>query len=136
MGKVDKEQRHIRNDPPGESSFKSSDRRLRGNRLNISFQVIASYQGKIIQGYVEAINISWSGMLLATNFPINLYDELRLEFTLPGSDAAICTYAKVVHRINGNFPEEPTRVGVVFTEVDPNTRRMLSGYVLERLQAI
>jgi c-di-GMP-binding flagellar brake protein YcgR len=88
-----------------------------------------------IQGFIEALNLSWSGMLLATNFPLNVNDQLTLEFTLPGSTLAITTQAKVIHREEGNSPEEATLVGVAFTEIDPNIQRMLSGFVLEHLPA-
>ena len=74
-------------------------------------------------------------MMLATNFPLNLRDELTLEFRLPGSDLPITTRARVVHRSNGRVPEEATMVGVTFVESDPNVARMLSGFVLEHLAA-
>lgn len=134
MGKTDKNKTHPENRPEPISPNTGSDRRIRGARLNVSFPVIATHRGHPIQGYIEAVNLSWSGMLLATNFPLNPQDELTLEFRLPGSDIPITTRAKVVRRMDGTIPEEATLVGVVFTETDPNIQRMLSGFVLEHLQ--
>ena len=112
-----------------------SDRRIRGARVSVSFPVTATHRGHPIQGHVWAVNLSWSGMMLATNFPLNPQDELTLDFRLPGSDIPIVTRARVVHRTHGRVPEEATFVGVAFIEADPNVRRMLSGFVLEHLTA-
>jgi c-di-GMP-binding flagellar brake protein YcgR len=110
-----------------------SDRRIRSGRVNVSFPITATHRGHPIQGHLWAVNLSWSGMMIATNFPLNARDELTLEFRLPGSDIPITTRARVVHRTHGRVPEEATMVGVAFVETDPNIQRMLSGFVLEHL---
>jgi hypothetical protein len=112
-----------------------SDRRIRSARVNVSFPVTATHRGNPIQGHLWAVNVSWSGMMIATNFPLNLRDELTLEFRLPGSDLPITTRARVVHRSDGRIPEEATLVGVAFIESDPNIARMLSGFVLENISS-
>lgn len=111
----------------------TEDRKLRADRLYISFPVVASHRGHPIQGLVEAVNISWSGMLLLTNFPVNPGDQLRLEFTLPESACPISVLAKVVRRIDATHPTEGTILGVMFQDLDPNVRRMINGYILEHL---
>jgi len=119
--------------PPGEPLEKMENRRIKGERLEVSFPVYARHKGKLIQGFIEALNISWSGMLLATNFPLDSNDQLDLEFTLPEKEIPVSVKAKVVHIIDGTLPEHATRIGVVFEEMDPNVHRMISGFVLENL---
>jgi len=136
MAKADREFLHEDLDElliSGTSSLEGEDRRLRGERVWVDFSVIVTHRGNPIQGLIEAVNLSWSGMLLATNFPLNINDQLTLEFRLPDSDIPVSAKARVIHRKEGLVAEEATMVGVVFTEVDPNVRRMLTGYVLEHL---
>lgn len=133
MGKVDKFRENAPNLPPDRTPERSDDRRIRGHRLSVSIPVVVRYRGKVIQGYVEALNISWSGMLLATNFPLSAADRLALEFTLPNSETPISVLAKVVRIQDGLIPEHATLIGVLFEEVEPNVQRMISGFVLEHL---
>lgn len=123
----------IRNRPEPIAPAPGTDRKIRADRISVSFPVMATHAGHPIQGHLWAMNLSWSGMMLATNFPLNLRDELTLEFRLPESEIPITIIAKVVHRTFGRIPEEATLIGVHFIEADPNVRRMLSGYVLEHL---
>ena len=118
---------------PHTVEYPGENRRLRANRIDVSFAVVATQRGLPIQGYIEAINLSWSGMLLATNFPLNVGDRLVLEFTLPGKEASLTAHARVIHKRVEERPEEATAIGVAFEELDPNVQRMLSGYVLEKL---
>lgn len=134
MGKADKFQTSTPSVPPGEYSGRSDDRRIRGERLEVSFPVYATQKGNPIQGYIEAQNISWSGMLLATNFPLNIGDRMILEFRLPGDEIPITVRSRVVHRLDERVPEEATMIGVVFEDVDPNVQRMIAGFVLENLE--
>lgn len=114
-------------------TFYGEDRRIRGERVDVHFPVMVTQQGTPIQGDVLALNLSWSGMLLATNFPLNLNDQINLEFRLPNNDVPIGLTAKVIHQKNGKKMEDPTFVGVAFIKVEPNIQRMLMGYVLENL---
>jgi hypothetical protein len=135
MGKTDKEKIRHETLPEPVPAYSGSDRRIRGSRLDVSFPVTVTHRGHPIQGYVEAVNLSWSGMLLATNFPLNVKDEIVLEFRLPESYVSITVKARVVHREDGRIPEEATLVGVRFLEPDPNVERLLTGFVLEHLSA-
>jgi hypothetical protein len=133
VGKTDKTLPSSGNRPEPVFPDAGSDRRIRSVRVNVSFPVTVTHRGHPIQGHVWAVNLSWSGMMLATNFPLNVRDELTMEFRLPGSDLPITTRARVIHRTHGRVPEEATMVGVAFIESDPNIQRMLSGFVLEHL---
>ena len=109
------------------------DRRIRGRRLDVRFMVIATMEGRPVQGFIECQNLSWSGMMLLTNFPLKIKDRLGLEFRLPDSDVPVTVRARVVYTIDGAVPEDGTQVGVVFEQLDINVQRMISGFVLERL---
>ncbi len=112
----------------------NEDRRIRGQRLAVGFPVVATVNGNPIQGFMEAVNISWSGMLIDTNFPLSVGDRIQLEFTLPESDIPITAPARVVHKIAERRPEEATQIGVTFENLEPNIQRMISGFVLENLR--
>jgi len=107
------------------------DRRLKGERVHITFPIYMTYKGSLIQGYTQAINLSWSGMKIETNFPLNVGDRVQLEFTLPEHHIPISVKAKVIHKLNERIPEEATEIGLAFEELEPNIQRMLSGFVLE-----
>src|SRR5580765_6846294 len=87
---------------------KGEDRRMKGERLNVSFPVFVTFRGSLVQGYTQAINLSWSGMMVITNFPLNVSDKVGLEFTLPGHHIPVSAKAKVIHRIKEKSPEEAT----------------------------
>lgn len=107
------------------------DRRLKGERVHVTFPIYMTYKGSLIQGYTQAINLSWAGMRIETNFPLNVGDRVQLEFTLPEHHIPISIKAKVIHKINERTPEEATELGLAFEELEPNIQRMLSGFVLE-----
>lgn len=113
----------------------NTNRKIRAKRLHVSFPVQVTHKGSPIQGWAEAENISFSGMLLLTNFPMNVRDEFTLEFTLPTHDIPVQTRARVVRIVDGRTHDEPTMIAVSFIAVDPNVSKIISGFVLENLSA-
>lgn len=113
--------------------YQGTDRRIRGHRVDVSFPVTVSHKSILIQGFVEAINLSWSGMMLATNFPLNINDVVDLEFLLPDSDVITHVRARVTRTITNAEPDAPVIMGLLFTDVDVNVSRMLQGFVLTHL---
>lgn len=113
----------------------NTDRKIRAKRLKVSFPVQVTHNGSPIQGWAEAENISWSGMLLITNFPLDLQDQFTLEFTLPTHDIPVQVRAKAVRILNGRTHDEPTTVAMSFMQIDPNVSKIISGFVLEHLSA-
>lgn len=113
--------------------YQGTDRRIRGHRVDVSFPVTVSHKSILIQGFVEAINLSWSGMMLATNFPLNIDDVVDLEFLLPDSDVITHVRARVTRTITNAEPDAPVIMGLLFTDVDVNVSRMLQGFVLTHL---
>jgi hypothetical protein len=133
VSKVDKLETSVAVPPLEGPLEKEEDRRLKGQRLYVSFPVVVSYKGNVIRGFIEAQNISWSGMMIATNFPLDVGDRLHLEFTLPNTDLPISVDSRVVYRLNERVPEEATEIGLIFENVETNVQRMISGFVLEHL---
>lgn len=115
-------------------SGQATDRRIRARRLEVAFPVNMTHKGNPIHGYAEAINISWSGVLLATNFPVSIGDEFTLEFTLPTFQIPIQTQARVIRTTPERFHDEPTMVGLAFINLETNVSRMITGFVLEHLE--
>ena len=111
----------------------NTNRRIRAKRLHVSFPVQITHKGSPVHGYAEAKNISFSGMLLMTNFPMDTRDPFTLEFTLPNHDIPIQTKVRVVRSIDGATHDEPTTVAVVFVDIDPNVSKLISGFFLENI---
>lgn len=113
----------------------NTNRKIRAKRLHVSFPVQVTHKGSPIHGWAEAENISFSGMLLLTNFPMNVLDEFTLEFTLPGHDIPVQAKTRVVRVVDGRTHDEPTMIAVSFIQIDQNVSKIISGFVLENLSA-
>ncbi len=113
----------------------NTDRKIRAKRLKVSFPVQITQKGSPIHGWAEAENISFSGMLLLTNFPMHVKDEFSMEFTLPTHDIPVQTKARVVRVVEGRTHDEPTVIAVAFITIDPNVSKIISGFVLENLSS-
>lgn len=134
MSKIDRQKSTQDSIIPASEWQEGQNRRLRGDRLEIYFPLTLSLSdGSPLHGYAEAVNLSWAGLLLETNLILNEGETLQMEFILPQTQTAIHTSAKVVRRTNHPKIPEFNLVGVLFLEMDVNHRRMISGYVLERL---
>lgn len=112
----------------------SGTRRIRASRIQVSFPVQVTHRGNPIHGYAYAENISWSGVLVATNFPVSVGDEFTLEFTLPTFLIPIQTQARVIRTVPETRPDEATLVGLAFVNLDTNVSRMITGFVLQNLE--
>jgi hypothetical protein len=113
----------------------NTDRKIRAKRLKVAFQVQVTHKGSPIHGWAEATNISFSGMLLLTNFPMDILDEFSVEFTLPGHDIPVQAKARVVRMTQGRSHDEPTVLAVAFIEIEQNVSKIISGFVLENLSS-
>lgn len=113
----------------------NTDRKIRAKRLKVSFPVNVTHKGSPIHGWAEANNISFSGMLLLTNFPMNVLDEFTMEFTLPTHDIPVQIKARVVRVVDGRTHDEPTMLAVSFVQIDSNVSKIISGFVLENLSS-
>ncbi len=113
----------------------NTDRKIRAKRLKVAFPVQITHKGSPIHGWAEASNISFSGMLLLTNFPMDVLDEFTVEFTLPEHDLPLQAKTRVVRVTQGRSHDEPTVLAVAFIEIEQNTSKIIAGFVLENLAA-
>ncbi len=90
-------------------------------RFPVSFQVEAASDGGRPE-QAQALNLSVSGMLLETQAPLGLRDDVRLRFTLPHAKAPLTVRAQVV-RIAG------TQFGLEFRGLGEGDSRQLDGYL-------
>ncbi|MCC7460695.1 MAG: PilZ domain-containing protein [Proteobacteria bacterium] len=116
-----------------ENPLYNTDRKIRAKRLKVSFPVQVTHKGSPIHGWAEACNISFSGMLLLTNFPMNAKDEFSVEFTLPGHDIPVRALARVVRVTEGITFDSPTVMAISFIQIEQNVSKIISGFVLENL---
>ena len=118
-----------------ENPLYNTDRKIRAKRLKVAFPVQVTHKGSPIHGWAEACNISFSGMLLLTNFPMNVRDEFHVEFTLPGHDIPVQALARVVRITEAITHDSPTVMAVSFIQIEQNVSKIISGFVLENLSS-
>ncbi|MCB0327789.1 MAG: PilZ domain-containing protein [Bdellovibrionales bacterium] len=120
-------------DDPSITEGEGSTRLIRAKRLNVAIPLQMSHKGSPIHGYAEALNLSWSGMLVATNFPADENDEFVIEFTLPNLHTPMSIRAKAVRIEQGHGPHDPTMMALAFKNPHPKVAKMISDFVLENL---
>ena len=72
---------------------------------------------------VKGENISVSGLLVRCTEPFPDDSEIRVAFTLPGSNASISSVARVAHIVPGAF------MGLELTGLNPEARQQIDQYV-------
>ncbi len=114
--------------------FKEGEnRRIKGDRLDVSIPIYVAIDPQTpMQGYFQSVNMSWSGLLMETDIIFNEGDEMIVEFNLPQTQFNVRSRARIIRKMKHPHPEL-TYIGVLFSQMDPNIRRMLSGYVLEHM---
>jgi len=90
-------------------------------RFPVSFQVEALAGGRPEQA--QALNLSASGMLIETQAPLGVRDEVRLRFTLPKSGQPIATGGQVVRVAGGS------QFGVEFRGLADKDARQIAGFL-------
>jgi hypothetical protein len=111
----------------------ATDRQIRARRLEVDFPIKVTVGGNPIHGFAQAVNLSWSGILIATNFPMAQGDVCTLEFSLPDYPFPLRANAKVVRVQKERAFDEATMIGFAFQALETNVSRMISGFVLEHL---
>ena len=91
-------------------------------RFPVSFQVEALANGGRPER-AQALNLSASGILLETQAPLAVRDEVKLRFTLPRSGQPIATGGQVV-RVGGG-----AQFGVEFRGLAENDARQIAGFL-------
>jgi hypothetical protein len=91
-------------------------------RFPVSFAVEASGNGSGAAN-ARALNLSASGMLIETEVPLAVQDEVRLEFGLPVSIDPMSVHGQVVRLAS------PSQFGVEFRRLVPEQARRIQGYL-------
>ena len=91
-------------------------------RFPVSFQVEAASDGGRPE-QAQAVNLSVSGMLLETQAPLGLRDDVRLRFTLPHAKSPLTLRAQVVRLAAG------AQFGLEFRGLADGDSRQLEGYL-------
>ena len=80
-----------------------------------------------------ARNINEGGLFVESETPRPLGTRVDLQFQLPGSDAPVQVTGSVV-RTSAGSPDEPSGMGIVFDDLDGQTRQRINELV-RRLRA-
>ena len=116
-----------------------SRRRQGGNkralpRIDLEVNVAAASDAGAHAG--ATLNISAGGVFLATERPINVGDQLKLELTLPGSKRSISVDSKVRwvrrRRIAGRRVR-PAGMGLQFTNLTTETSSVIGSFLQAHL---
>jgi hypothetical protein len=90
-------------------------------RFPVAFQVEALSNGRPEQA--QAVNLSASGILIETQAPLGLHDEVRLRFTLPKSAKMVATSGHVV-RVAAE-----SRFGIEFRGLADQDSQQIAGFL-------
>jgi DNA-binding response OmpR family regulator len=91
-------------------------------RFPVAFQVEALADGGRPE-QAQALNLSASGMLIETQAPLGVRDEVRLRFTLPKSGQPISTGGQVVRVAGGS------QFGVEFRGLAEKDAKQIAGFL-------
>lgn len=89
----------------------------------VSLQVPIECRSDSRRLLAKAENISISGLLVRCSEPFPHDSEMVVSFTLPGSNTAITTAARVAHVVPGVF------MGLELTGLSPEARQQIDQYV-------
>ena len=92
-------------------------------RLPVSFEVEARTGSEVETAAATAINISTSGMLIDSAFPLHIGDDVDFCFHLPGSDSVISGCGRVVRQAGR------TQFGVEFYGLEGDGREQIAAWV-------
>jgi CheY-like chemotaxis protein len=94
----------------------------RETRFGVSFEVEARTGSGVESASATALNVSTSGMLIDSAFPLHIGDDVDFAFQLPGSDAWIRGCGRVVRQAGR------TQFGVEFYGLEGDGRELLSAW--------
>jgi len=92
------------------------------SRLPVSFEVEARTGSGVESSAATALNISTSGMLIDSAFPLHIGDDVDFHFVLPGSDTPIRGCGRVVRQAGR------TQFGVEFYGLEGEGREALAAW--------
>ena len=77
----------------------------------------------------QGVDISATGMGVATGAPLNLDDRLFIRFTLPGENRALHVEGRVRNISEPTKAGEPKKVGLSFDKLSPLDAAHLANYI-------
>jgi CheY-like chemotaxis protein len=92
-------------------------------RLSVGFEVEARTGSAIESASATALNVSISGMLIDSTFPLHIGDDLDFAFQLPGSAVTIRGCGRVVRQAGR------TQFGVEFYGIEGEGRDLIAAWV-------
>lgn len=100
----------------------------------LATQVRMGEEWEYFYGYAK--NISRSGLFVYTVRPLNVGDEFKIEFTVPGTEISVNCAARVVwersyHQADTHGP----RMGIKFSNIDPQTADRLDQWIASQLKS-
>jgi len=87
---------------------------LRVNALNLSHVAVDDREDAVKQAIGRTLNVSETGILLETHFPIE--SDQNVELTLGFEEDLVSLKGKVIHLLNGETGK--FEMGIQFTDVD------------------
>ena len=106
-------------------TFKNKRKHQRFKTLNLSYICLDENQNIVKQGMGRTLNISESGILLETHFPIEFKHTVQLTLSLE-EDLLDITGKPIHAKSTGAGRYE---IGIQFFELDQNTNRVIKKFI-------
>ena len=98
---------------------------LRVNALNLSHVAVDDKETIVKQAIGRTLNVSESGILLETHFPIE--SDQNVELTLGFEENLVNLRGKVVHLLNGETGK--FEMGIQFTDIDEDATGVIKDFI-------
>ena len=107
-------------------TFENKRKHERIRSLNLSYVCLDEDENIVKQGMGRTLNISESGILLETHFPIEFRHVVQLTISL--EEDLLDIKGQPIH-VKSN-EEGKYEIGIQFSELDQNTSRILKKFIL------
>jgi hypothetical protein len=97
----------------------------RVNTLNLSHVAVDDRETTVKQAIGRTLNVSETGILLETHFPIE--SDQRVELTLGFEENLVNLKGKVIHLLNGETGK--FEMGIQFTDIDEEGIKVIQDFI-------
>ena len=98
---------------------------MRVNALNLSHVAVDDQETTVKQAIGRTLNVSETGILLETHFPIE--SDQKVELTLGFEEILVSLKGKVVHLLNGETGK--FEMGIQFTDIDEEGTHVIKDFI-------
>lgn len=98
---------------------------MRINALNLSHVAVDDQEDTIKQAIGRTLNVSETGILLETHFPIE--SDQNVELTLGFEENLVNLKGKVIHLLNGETGK--FEMGIKFTDIDAQGTEIIKDFI-------